>query len=445
MFKNLFKKILVVTTAILLFGGIIPLTDVANAQEIVEIEFWHTMEGINGQTVEELVKDFNEGLGAKEGIKVNSVFQQGKQEDKLSTLYQAKDLKSFPNVVQIYSSGIPIIKDFENIQTVQSMYDANQDIIVPQEDLIPSTKRAFSYDNQMISMPFNASSILLYYNVDALKEAGIEEAPKTLAELAEVAKAVKTDDRNGLNVQVTRYQLLNWIGGQGEYNFIGNNEGGRVGGPMSETTMGMDGTLDKFLTEWQKVIDSGALKPVDENMNEEFALGKNAMAIMSSARITKIAELKPAFSWATAPLPKVDATDTGGTAIGGGSIAMFNKEDEAKNRAAWIFTQYMASPDVQSKWGMLSGYLPTNIKTEEIDTFKQYLTDNPNYHVALEQMKASHEFVQEPFDNISTQVSEIIDEYMLDFTEGNLTKEEVVEGMVADLNDALTDYIEANE
>lgn len=62
-----------------------------------------------------------------------------------------------------------------------------------------------------------------------------------------------TVTRYGLNVAVRRYQLANWIGGQGDYNFFGDNEGGRTA-PMTKVTFGEDGTLRNFLTEWQKVI-----------------------------------------------------------------------------------------------------------------------------------------------------------------------------------------------
>ena len=51
-------------------------------------------------------------------------------------------------------------------------------------------------------------------------------------------------------------------------------------------------------------------------------MGLFGMAIMSSARIGTIDSLVgDKFEWATAPLPKVDAADTGGTAVGGTAAA----------------------------------------------------------------------------------------------------------------------------
>ena len=41
---------------------------------------------------------------------------------------------------------------------------------------------------------------------------------------------------------------------------------------MTKLTCDEDGTLDKFLTEWEKVIKSGGYKPTEDNINEEFAM-----------------------------------------------------------------------------------------------------------------------------------------------------------------------------
>lgn len=209
----------------------------------------------------------------------------------------------------------------------------------------------------MIAMPFNASSILLYYNKTMFEEAGLdpENPPATIAEMADAcSKLVEKDGDNvtryGLNVAVRRYQFVNWIGGQGDYNFVGDNEGGRAG-MMTKLTCDEDGTLDKFLTEWEKVIKSGGYKPTEDNINEEFAMQLFGMAVMSSARIGTINSLVgDNFEWGTAPLPKVDANDKGGTAIGGSCEAIFNKGDEDQVDASWIFTQYLASPEVQAKF-----------------------------------------------------------------------------------------------
>lgn len=113
--------------------------------------------------------------------------------------------------------------NYEQLVKVEDLYKEGQDITVAQEDLDEHAVRAVSYDGEMIAMPFNASSILLYYNKTMFEEAGLdpENPPATIAEMADAcSKLVEKDGDNvtryGLNVAVRRYQFVNWIGGQGE-------------------------------------------------------------------------------------------------------------------------------------------------------------------------------------------------------------------------------------
>lgn len=214
---------------------------------------------------------------------------------------------------------------------------------------------------------------------------------------------------------------------------------------MSKLTCGEDGTLDKFLTEWEKVIQSGGYKEIEDNINEEFAMQLFGMAIMSSARIGKINSLVGEnFEWGTAPLPKVDANDKGGTAIGGSCLAMFDKGDEKEVEASWIFTQYLASPEVQAKFDIATGYLPVNTKTYEEESMKTYLEENPDYKVAVDQMAASNVNVQEPFDIINWEIDEVIKNNMAEFGAGNQDKDTTLYNIVEQCNEKLAAYVRAN-
>lgn len=417
----------------------------------VEIEYWHTMAGVNGEAMESLVKQFNETVGKEKGISVKSVYQGDDVSEKLKTLAQANDTKNFPNVAQIVGAGIPSALNYEQLVKAETMYTKGEDISVAREELDPHTVRAFSYKDELICMPFNVSSILLYYNKDMFKEVGLdpENPPATIAEMADACTKLMQKDgdkvtRYGLNVAVRRYQMANWIGGQGDYNFFGDNEGGRSG-MMTKVTFGEDGSLDKFLTEWEKVVKTGGYKEIEDNINEEFSLELFGMAIMSSARIGKITDLVgDKFEWATAPLPKVSADDKGGTSVGGSCLAMFNKGDEAQVKAAWIFAQYLASPEAQEAFDTATGYLPVNLKTYDQSNMKTYLENNPNYAVAIDQMKASNVKVQEPFDIINWEIDEVIKNNMAEFGAGNQDKETTLNNIVDQCNDKLAAYVKAN-
>ncbi len=417
---------------------------------VTQVEFWHSLGGINGKAVDALVDSFNGTVGKEKKIRVTSVFQGNDVVEKLNLVAQADDTKNFPDVGLIYSGGIPGVLKMKQMVPVDDLY-ARGNVSVPKEDIELNFQRAFTYQNKMIGMPFNGSTILLYYNKDMFKEAGLDPAapPQTIAEMAEAAnklKMVENDKvkRYGLNTELRRYHLANWIGGQGEYNFFGDNEGGRAG-LMTKVTFGEDGSLEKFLREWKKVVDSGAYKEKEDNINEEFATELFGMAVMSTARIETIKSLTAGkFEFGVADLPKVDAADTGGTSVGGGSLVAFDRGDEKKVDAAWEFIQYAVSPDTQLVFHKSTGYIPVNKKIYELSEMQEHLKANPEYKIAIDQLHRSHVNVQEPFDIINWEIDEIIRTKMLEFAQGKVSVEEAVKEITQQANEKLEAYVRAN-
>ena len=391
----------------------------------IEISFWHHMEGTNANALETVCNNFNDTVGKEYGIIVTPSFQGTNTAEKLNTLAQAGDWVNFPDICQVASAGIPTISGYDLFVSPEEMYAKGENIILPRESIIANNARTFTYKDELCAIPFSNSTILLYYN-KGLFEDGDEVTTY------------------GLNVQVKRYQLVNWVGGEGEYNFIGDNEGGRAG-LMSKVTFGEDGTLMTYLDEWEKVIATGGYKPVEDNINEEFAMELSAMAIMSSARIGKLKDLiGDEFEWGTAPLPKVNASDKGGTAVGGSGIVMFDKGDADELTATWIFQQYLGGEDAQYDFCTASGYIPMNKDLYETEKMKTYMAENPEIVAAVDQLLASNPNVQEPFDIVTGDINSIIDEEMVAFAQGEQDKQTTHDNIVNKCNQKLADYVKVN-
>lgn len=432
-------------------GGGKPVVSGKSSDQTIELSFWHHMEGTNAVALERVCDNFNGTVGAELGVKVTPSFQGNNTAEKLNTLAQAGDWKNFPNVCQVASAGIPTISGYELFISPDEMYEKGEDIILAKESIIENNARTFTYQEQLCAMPFSNSTILLYYNKDMFKAAGLDQGrpPATLAELADAVEKLTVKNGNevetyGLNVQVKRYQLVNWIGGQGDFNFIGDNEGGRTG-LMSKLTIGEDGTLMNYLDQWERVIQTGGYKPVEDNINEEFAMGINAMAIMSSARIAKVEDLVgDAFDWGTAPLPKVNEDDKGGAAVGGSGVVMFDKGDQDQMRATWIFEQYLGGEDAQYTFCTESGYIPMNKDLYESDRMKSYLAEKTRMVAAVDQLMVSNPKVQEPFDIVTSEINAIIDEEMLAFARGTQNKQITHDNIIAKCNAKLQNYVDVN-
>lgn len=79
-----------------------------------------------------------------------------------------------------------------------------------------------------------------------------------------------------------------------------------------------------------------------------------------------------------------------------------------------------------------------------MEEMKKYYEENPQYKVALDQMKASNPLAQESFDPTYNEINGIITEAMLEFCQGNKNIEETVDSIVEQCNASLDEYHAAN-
>ncbi|KAF1299392.1 hypothetical protein BAU15_01725 [Enterococcus sp. JM4C] len=409
-----------------------------------EIVFWHAMSGSNGEALDKIVKDYNDTVGKEHGVKVSTVFQDTEIASKVKLASSTNDDKNAPDIIQTVGMDLPSISALPQIVPAQTFFD-DKESTLKSDSYYDQLLRAFTYEDKIVGVPMNVSTLLLYYNEELLKEAGFDRAPETIDELATYTKKLgEIDGVNGLNTQIMRYQLVNFIVSQFPESFVGDNEGGRKA-PMTKLIMGEDGTLDNFLTEWEKVIKSGGYKHIEDNANEEFATGLNAMALLSSSRLGAIKTLTTdKFTFQTAFLPKVTADDTSGASVGGSSLVLYNRGDNKKLSAAWDFISYATSPEVQSEWSQATGYIPVNVATEELPKMQTFYEENPQFKTALDQLKASDPLSQEPFDLVNWEINDIVSDAMQKFAEGKLSKDETAKEIVEKSNKALEEYHKAN-
>lgn len=428
------------------FAGIAPAS--ASPAAPVEVTFWHSYGGATGEAFQSIIDSYNTTRGAEKGIKVNAVFQGYEGTDKVLLAYQTKDLANAPDINVGLTSTIPSMMDMAWTVSAAEYLGADGSEVT-QDTFYPAMQRACTYEGAMVSIPMANSIPLLYYNVEALREAGFDGPPETLDALINYTEKLTQKDasgsvtRYGLNVQVKRYQLVNFIVSQSAESFFGDNEGGRTA-PMTKIVAGEDGTLKKFLEKWDALVATGGYKYIEDKINEEFAQGLSAMVIMSSSRIGTVDTLMDPSAYSTAFLPKVDAGDTSGAAVGGSCLTMFNRGDKARVDAAWDVIQYCVSPESQRIFSQASGYIPVNIETENLPDMVQYYAEHPQAKVALEQMKAASPMAQEPLDLTYNEINKLITDTMLEFCQDELTVDEAVEKIVDGSNKLLDEYHEAN-
>ena len=411
---------------------------------MTEITFWHSMDSVFGEITQKQVDQFNDTIGKEKNIHVTPVFQNWPGTDALSAAMPTDDIKNMPDVIQLYSESVNLLRDYK--RTVWAEDRFTEDGSLKKEDLMPGAAKEYSINGKMIGVPWTASALLLYYNQDYLDQAGVS-VPKTIGEMAEALPvlAEKTDAEYGLNVRVNQYELENWIETQGASGGeFGNNDNGHDG-YVTELACASNGTLDRFLTEWEKVVKSGAYKPSKDSVNEEFAAGMHAMVIMTSSRIPTVSELVgDSFNWGVAAIPTVSADDIGGAYPSGSGLFMLDRDDEAKKAAAWEFVQYMASDKAQAMWVEGTGYTPVNVKAQEVDTYKQAVEAEPKLQVPYDVLMQSGTSVIPAFIPNNSTIDTVIKDAMLSFGDGTADREETFEAIKDGVSKALEDYYRAN-
>lgn len=414
--------------------------------DATEVVFWHSTSGATGEALESIIKSYNEGPGMEKNIHVELVYQGYEGTDKVILAYQTKDTANAPDINVGLTSTIPSVMDM-GWSVSAERFLTSPDSEISHDTFYEQLQRACTYEGEMVAVPFANSIPLLYYNVEMLAEAGYSKPPETMDELAEYVEklTVKEGDqvtRYGLNMQTKRYQLVEFCVSQSPDSYFGDNEGGRAA-PMTRIIAGENGTLKAYLEKLQKLLDTGGYKYVEDNINEEFAQGLSAMLIMSSSRMGTLDSLMPG-QYMTAFLPKVNAGDNGGAAIGGSCLNLFDRGDEARLNAAWDVIQYCVSPESQYIFSTASGYIPVNVACEELPDMQAYYEENPQYKVALDQMKAASPLSQEPLDLTYNEINGIITEAMLEFCQGDLDVDGAVAKIVEKCNASLDEYHAAN-
>jgi sn-glycerol 3-phosphate transport system substrate-binding protein len=150
----------------------------------------------------------------------------------------------------------------------------------------------------------------------------------------------------------------------------------------------------EILTWWDDMVgDELAYNAVDAiDSMLKLATGEAAMTISSTAALrAAIAAItlvgRDPFQYDTAPMP--GPAGDGGIALGGASLWILNASDEDKQRAAWEFLKYAATPEQQAQWHSDTGYFPNRISAYDEPPAVQAREEFPQFLTAVEQLRAS--------------------------------------------------------
>lgn len=243
-------------------------------------------------------------------------------------------------------------------------------------------------EGNLWSIPFQRSTPILYYNADLLAEAGYDSPPTNNVELIEIAQALTTEDRDGLQIPVAggfpiwMYQSFAIAYGQN----IVTNDPTEV---LFNTPEAVEAV--EFLTSIGTDLGVG---PVGGSAWGDtptaFLAGQAAMIYHTTGNLTRILN-DAEFEVGVWYLPSGPAGEDGtgyGTPTGGGNLYIFDDgtKSEAELDAIWAWVEFLSSAEVQSDWGATTGYIASTVSAWEIDPLASLAEEFPQYLVARDQL-----------------------------------------------------------
>lgn len=365
------------------------IASIGTAQAATEIQFWHSMEGALGERVNALVKDFN---ASQSDYQVKASYK-GNYGESMNAGVAAFRAGNAPDILQVFEVGTATMMAAKGaIQPVQEMSEKVGKPINPADFLGAVAGYYSSNEGKLISMPFNSSTPVLYYNKDAFKKAGLdaENPPKTWQEVHEAAKKLRESGQEcGYTSSWPSWILLENFAAWHNIPFASENNG--FGGPNAR--LQLDNPLFlKHMTFLADMSKDGTFSygGRGDTANALFTSGKCGMFTGSSgnrANIIKTGE----FEFGTSSLPYY--SDVQGapqnSIIGGASLWVFAKKSDDVYKGVTEFFHFISSPEQAAAWHQDTGYVPVTKAGFEMTKDSDFYTKNVGADVAVKQLDAS--------------------------------------------------------
>ena len=354
-----------------------------------EIQFWHAFTGRLGELVAAQVEDFN--AGQDEFTVVAS--HKGNYSETLNAGIAAFRAGEQPQILMVFEVGTATMMSAEGaVRSVTQVMEASGADFDPDAYIGAVNGYYTTTEGEMLSLPFNASTPVLWVNRDAFEASGVDPDTdlSTWQNVGEVLTALQ--DGGSTCPLTTAWQSWIHLENFSAYHdvpfatqdngFAGTDTALAFNGPAQVahiTAMGEWAADDKFFYAGRR-NEGGA----------NFRSGECALFTESSAGYAGISS-EAEFAFDVRPLPYWEGVGNSpqNTIIGGASLWVMEGHEDAEYEGAAQFLAYLSSTDVQAKWHQDTGYLPITNAASEATRAAGFYDENPGTDVSVIQMTAN--------------------------------------------------------
>jgi len=356
------------------------------AQAQIEIQWWHSMGGTLGEKLNALATKFN---ASQKEYKVVPVFK-GSYPESMTAAIAAFRAGNAPHLLQVFEVGTATMMAAKGAVVPVSKVMADAKEPFDPKAYLPAVAGYYTDSKgNMLSFPFNSSTVVLYINRDAFKKAGLnpDQVPKTWKEMNAAVLQLKVRGQDcvytsGWPSWMHIENLSAW------HNVpIGTKENGMAG---LDTVFTINSPLHvRHLTMLGDMAKKGLFTYAGRTNQAEakFASGECAM-LTSSTGAQGNFRANAKFDWSVNFIPYHD--DVKGapqnSIIGGASVWVMTGKKPADYKGVAKFFTFLSKPEIQMEWHTGTGYVPITMAAYEMTRKSGFYDKNPGADVAVKQL-----------------------------------------------------------
>lgn len=345
---------------------------VAYADDPVEVVFWNGYTGSDQPTLEAIVETYN---NSQDKVRIKMEIMPW------DTLYR-KLMPAFiaGNAPDLIGFSVTRYMEYAmagKLEPLDAFIASSETITM--DNLVQGLFKAGNYDGKQYTLPMACAAMVMYYNKDMFREAGLdaENPPATMEELYAAWDKLIQKDGNG---NVTQYAQA--IGVKSTVAMM----------PVFMWAYGAD-----YIKDGKSVLDSDEATAAMTMIADAYAKGVSPVGLTGQEADDLFAAGKAAIEfngqWA-APGFRAAGIDLGIAEVpagmdgrdrktwGGDSIMCMSADSKVKE-AAWDFMEYWNGKEAQKTWALNVGFIPSRLDMADDE---EILTGNPDLAIF---MKAS--------------------------------------------------------
>lgn len=388
----------------------------AIAQQKIEITLWHRWGGVNKELLTSLLRSFE---AQNPTIKVNDQEKVGEYLVLLQKVMADLAAGNPPPdmLVGSYNYLDFIATELRPI-SIDKLASAN-DVKNLYSRFDPAVLNLGKIGSNQVALPFAISNIVLYYNPEIFKAAGLDpkKTPKTWDEVFAMGKIIK--QKTG-KATIAIQKMDNWADQALIY-----GAGGRLLSPDGKKVAFNDPNTISAYTMWANLHKEG-LSPTgtDEELQASFLAGDMAMYCTTIMKLLSQRQ-SAKFELGVAPFPAF-AGKPQKLAAGGAGITVFSKDQE-KQKAAFKLLEFLTTDGSMKEW----------TKTGYLCITKASVPVSPGQEVAYAQLSMSAPWQAMPGGSVGLEIDKIFMDARTKIIYGSIDPKTGLDKAVVDCNKLL--------